>query len=393
MRYFFRDVWTTVGDWGSDAWEFVRDKLPIWGFPALFILLGLIFLCVQVVVADKGPAKPQHTWKAEWNQTIDVEQSPVERLTTPVAVMSAPASTPAIKPAPAQSTTMAASLPNDNSPAALSPGTNVPGANATFVFKCYGRAHGVGMCMDGVLQRAQAGQSYRTILNYYYTGITFTKIDDSRPIRVKGRDGQVRTWSMHDYLQRLQEEPNDSPMEELKALYVAARTYTLSCIARGKHAGAGYDVCSSGECCQACDENKSIANYPNNNKAIDETAGEIITYNGQPIIAAYCGSCGGHTDNNEDVWGGAAIPYLRGKPDSYCAKSPRYITVKEMSVREFQGKFGVGELKLVDLSDRTPGGRVKNAKIVGSAGTKAITGKSLEDMLGFRGLRIEYSFR
>ena len=283
--------------------------------------------------------------------------------------------------------------PSDASTAALSNGTSVPSADATFVFKCYGRAHGVGMCMDGVHYRALDGQSYKTILNYYYTGISFSKIDDSRQVRIMGHDGQIRTWSMHDYLQHLQEEPNDSPMEELKCLYVAARTYALSCIARNKHTAQGYDLCSSGDCCQACDENKNVAAYPNNNKAIEETAGEIMTYNGQPIIAAYCGSCGGHTDNNEDVWGGAAIPYLRGRPDSYCSKSPRYITVKEMSVREFQGKFGVGDLKLVDLSDRTPGGRVKNARIVGSAGTKSITGAALEQMLGFRGLRIEYSFR
>lgn len=381
-----------MGDWGSEAWEWTRGKLPIWGFPALLILLGVIFLCVQVVAAGKGPAKAQHPWKAEWNETVDVEQSPVEKVTTPTVVASEQTSTPVLKLPPSQSLT-ATAQPSDASTAALSNGTSVPSADATFVFKCYGRAHGVGMCMDGVLYRAQDGQSYKTILNYYYTGITFSKIDDSRQVRIMGHDGQIRTWSMHDYLQHLQEEPNSSPMEELKCLYVAARTYALSCIARGKHSGQGYDLCSSGECCQACDENKTIANYPNNNKAIEETAGEIMTYNGQPIIAAYCGSCGGHTDNNEDVWGGAAIPYLRGRPDSYCSKSPRYITVKEMSVREFQGKFRVGDLKVVDLSDRTPGGRVKNAKIVGSAGTKTITGKSLEDMLGFRGLRIDYSFR
>jgi len=392
LRYFFRDIWTTMGDWGSEAWDWTRDKLPIWGFPALLILVGVIFLTVQVVAADKGPAKAQHQWKAEWNETVDVEQSPVEQVTTPTAVASEPTSAPLLKLPPSQSLAATAE-PADASTAALSNGTSVPSADATFVFKCYGRAHGVGMCMDGVHYRALDGQSYKTILNYYYTGISFSKIDDSRQVRIMGHDGQIRTWSMHDYLQHLQEEPNDSPMEELKCLYVAARTYALSCIARNKHTAQGYDLCSSGDCCQACDENKNVAAYPNNNKAIEETAGEIMTYNGQPIIAAYCGSCGGHTDNNEDVWGGAAIPYLRGRPDSYCSKSPRYITVKEMSVREFQGKFGVGDLKLVDLSDRTPGGRVKNARIVGSAGTKSITGAALEQMLGFRGLRIEYSFR
>src|SRR5664280_2785555 len=160
----------------------------------------------------------------------------------------------------------------------LAPATAASGAGEqVYDFVGYGRAHGVGMCMDGVHYRALAGQDYHTILNFYYTGITFSKTDENRPVRVQGRDGLIRTFSMHDYLQHLQEEPNDSPMQELKCLYAAARTYTLSCIARNKHTAQGFDVCSSGECCQACDENKNVAAYPNNNSAIDATAGEIMT--------------------------------------------------------------------------------------------------------------------
>jgi SpoIID/LytB domain protein len=392
LRYFFRDIWTTVGDWGSDAWEWTKEKLPIWGFPALLILLGIIFLGVQVVVADKGPAKPKHEWKAEWNETVDVEESPVEKLASASTTAPAPISSPVLKLPSGQNLT-AAPAPSEDSVASLSNGTSVPGQDAVFVFKCYGRAHGVGLCMDGVRYRAEAGQSAEQIINAYYTGVSIGQTDETRPIRVKGHDGQVRTLSMHDYLCHLAEEPEDYPPEGLKVLYLAARAYTLSVIARGKHTSQGFDICSSGECCQAFDENKDLSKSPNNIAAVNATAGKAIFYNGQPIIAAYCGSCGGHTDNNEDTWGGEVIPYLRGRADSYCAKSPRYCTTKEMSVRDFQSRFGVGELKLVDLSARTPGGRVKSVKIVGSGGTKTITGKSLEDMLGFRGLRIEYSFR
>ena len=238
------------------------------------------------------------------------------------------------------------------------------GSDPPYFFSGRGRAHGVGMCMDGALYRAYDGWSYHDIINYYYTGIQFGRADDNQPIRVKGRDGQIRTWTMHDYLYHLQEEPESCPMEDLKVLYVAARTYALSCIARGKHAKEGFDICSSGDCCQACDENKDLSKYPKNCAAVDATAGEIITYDGKPITAAYCGSCGGHTENNEDVWGGSAIPYLRGKPDTYCQRSSRYawnVTMKKSEVEarlNSSGDTAVGTLYAMDLSNRTPGGRV-----------------------------------
>lgn len=280
-------------------------------------------------------------------------------------------------------------------PSAPSPGGPVPGPDAVFVFNGYGRAHGVGLCMDGVKYRALAGHSYTDIINYYYTGVQIGTVDDNQPIRVKGRDGQVRVLPLKDYLLRLAEEPESYPSEGLKVLSLAARTYTLSCIARGKHAGDGYDICSSGGCCQAFNENKDLPRFPNHNRAVTETAGQIITYNGSPIIAAYCGSCGGHTDNYEDVWGGTPVPYLRGKPDPFCSQAPNFTNTVEISVADLTRKLNVsvGTLELIDLSDRTPGGRVRNARIVGSSGTKTIPGKDLASRLGLPSTLLEYTFK
>jgi len=270
--------------------------------------------------------------------------------------------------------------------------TGQPGAagDPLYVFVGRGRAHGVGMCMDGVLYRAQEGQSYHEIMNYYYTGISYGSTDDNRPIRVKCRDGQIRTYPMHQYLYRLQEEPEDRPMEELKVLYVAARTYTLSCIARGKHTAEGFDICSSGGCCQAFDENKDLSKYPKNCAAVDATTGEIITYGGQPITAAYCGSCGGHTENNEDVWGSTPIPYLRGKPDTYCQNSSRYSWTVNMLRSEVEARLNasadtqVGSLSAMEILSRTPGGRIRQARLTGSLGAKTVSGGTLSARLGLQ---------
>ena len=50
----------------------------------------------------------------------------------------------------------------------------------------------------------------------------------------------------------------------------------------------------------------------------DATKGRYVKY-GTAVVATYFhSSSGGHTANNEDIWGGPALPYLRGVPDPYC---------------------------------------------------------------------------
>jgi SpoIID/LytB domain protein len=370
----------------SDLVRRIRDAMPFWGFLAIVSLVIVAALAVVIIVASAGGHKStssaegldRHYAFRRWEQNGEQATGLAASSTSSAPQESVPA------PLPGGAT---------ESSNALSNGSEVPGPNAVFVFKAYGRAHGVGLCMDGVNYRALAGQSYQQMINYYFTGVAMGQTDDTRNVRVKGPDGVIYNLALNDYLNHLVEEPDNFPTEGLKLFYVAARTYTLSVIARGKHASQGFDICSSGSCCQAFDPNKTVSRYPNSVAAESATAGQIITYDGQPIIAAYCGSCGGHTENNEDAWGGQPIPYLRGKPDSYCSKSPRFATTREISVSELQGHFGVGQLKLIDLSDRNAGGRVLHARIVGSGGTKTVTGKELADILGFKTNRYDYSFK
>lgn len=276
------------------------------------------------------------------------------------------------------------------------PGTGaapVEGADPVMEFAGTGRGHGVGLCMDGVLYRALDGQSYRDIINYYYTGVSFGRDDDSRPVRVKGRDGVIRDTTMRDYLYRLTEEPESWPLEGLKVLFVAARTYTISVINRDKHAAEGFDICSFGSCCQASDENKDLSKFPNHVAAVDATSGEIITYDNKPIIAAYDGACGGHTENNNDVWGPTPVPYLRGKPCTYCSRSPRFHYGVSMRKSEFEALLNssaetrVGKLLSIDLSERTPGGRVRQARLVGTDDTRVVPGSTIAKLLGLPNTR------
>lgn len=101
------------------------------------------------------------------------------------------------------------------------------------------------------------------------------------------------------------------PREALKAQAVTARTYLMSNIT--KHRTLGFDVCNT-TCCQAYHGTERAA--ANSNAAVDETAGQYLTYNGELCSTYYYSSNGGASENSENVWS-AKLDYLRGVIDPY----------------------------------------------------------------------------
>lgn len=264
------------------------------------------------------------------------------------------------------------------------------GGSVTFIGHGYG--HGVGLCMAGVYYRALRGEEYHQIIRAYYTGISFSRDSDDRIIRVLCRDGVVRQYTMREYLYRLQEEPDSWPQQGLRVLMVAARTYVLSCIARGKHAGDGYDVCPYGSCCQAFNEQINPATRPNTVAAVNATAGEIITYNGQPIVAAYSSCCGGYTAGVDEAWGGnpASYPYLQPVPDDACAPDPNHDWKMTVSWAELEARLNsraetaVGTLYGFEILSRWTSGRVKQVRVSGSGGSKTVSGAFFASVVGLK---------
>ncbi len=262
------------------------------------------------------------------------------------------------------------------------------GGSVTFLG--HGKGHGVGLCMAGVYYRASRGEEYHQIIRSYYTGIGFSRVSDETTIRVLCRDGVVRIFTLRDYLYRLQEEPDSWPMEGLKVLAVAARTYVLSCIARGKHTQDGYDVCPYGSCCQAFNERIDPATRPRTVAAVNATSGEIITYSGQPIIAAYSSCCGGYTAGMDEAWGGNPVPYLQPVPDDACAPDPNHDWKVTISWLDLQGRLNsrpetaVGTLYGLEVVSRWTSGRVRYIRVDGSAGSKVVSGTLFASVVGLQ---------
>ncbi|HEY8224733.1 MAG TPA: SpoIID/LytB domain-containing protein [Pyrinomonadaceae bacterium] len=95
-------------------------------------------------------------------------------------------------------------------------------------------------------------------------------------------------------------------LEALKAQAVAARTYALK--NRGQFMAQGFDILPT---TRSQVYRGLTSENPLSNRAVDETRGVIATYNGEPINALYTSTCGGRTEDSENIFN-EAIPYLRG---------------------------------------------------------------------------------
>ena len=182
------------------------------------------------------------------------------------------------------------------------------------------------------------------------------------------------------------EMPVSFPYEALKAQAVAARTYIVKRCendsASDEHKGAM--VCTSSSHCSAWlskeermekwDRESATSNWNKIVSAVNDTSGEIMTYDGEPITAVFYAISSGKTENAADVWGGN-VPYLQSAESPYDSQAPGYSSAVSFSKEEFENII-LSSGKGADLSgspdewykneNRSEGGAVMNCNIGGA---------------------------
>lgn len=145
--------------------------------------------------------------------------------------------------------------------------------------------------------------------------------DEEMLLRVR-IGGEEREMTMAEYLLGVlrAEMPAEFEPEALKAQTIAARTYTIHKMAAGEIAAhPGIDACDDITCCKAykdaaaaAEDWGSMALYYEEKlaRAVRETDGEILVYEGQPVLAVFFSSSGGQTQRAGDVWL-KDLPYLQ----------------------------------------------------------------------------------
>jgi stage II sporulation protein D len=216
---------------------------------------------------------------------------------------------------------------------------------------------------------------------------------------------RIVTMSLEEYVKGVvaAEMPAEFEPEALKAQALAARTYVVKNMVGFGGSGLpdkpGADVSSDHRQSQAWqDEIKLKARWgPFNyerywskiSKAVDETRGEIIVYQDEPINALFHSTSGERTASAKEVWG-FDYPYLQSVACQWDQKSPRYSDTKEFALSEIEQRLGAdagvvaavqnGDNSVLKVLNLTDSGRVDQVRI----GSKTMTGAAMREKLELR---------
>lgn len=118
----------------------------------------------------------------------------------------------------------------------------------------------------------------------------------------------VNVIGLEDYVRGVVPNELSYPaLEALKAQAIAARTYAVK--NRGQFSSEGFDLLPTtrSQVYRGLTSETQLTS-----QAVEQTRGVIATYNGEPINALYTSTCGGRTEDAENIFN-TAIPYLRGR--------------------------------------------------------------------------------
>jgi stage II sporulation protein D len=218
-----------------------------------------------------------------------------------------------------------------------------------------------------------SGDGYVFVGDRWYRGRVFV-------VPYNGRMLAVNYVDLEEYLYSVVggEMPTSWPIEALKAQAVAARTFVLYRRQGGDH--PYFDVGST----TAAQVYRGLAEEaPSTLTAVNSTRGQVLTYNGQFILAAFHSASGGYTENVEDIWV-QPLPYLRAVQD-FDAGSPVYQWTETVSQSTFQAQVpGIGNLVQATPLQTTARGRVVEMQLQGTEGAVNLSGNDLRRLFRLR---------
>jgi len=206
---------------------------------------------------------------------------------------------------------------------------------------------------DGADFRLRSGS-----IDRHYHGALTVSPDDDRG----GRLQLINTVGLEDYVASVvASEYPFREIEGIKAQAVLARTYALK--SRDKY--DGYDLVDhvGSQVYRGIGSETEYAR-----RAAEATYGEILTYRGAPIEAVYSSSSGGHTADNDAVWNGRPLPYLRGRHDPFDRIAPDHEWVtsveRDRLLRALSQRYGMRVTGLT-VAETTREGRVRSLRLLG----------------------------
>lgn len=199
-----------------------------------------------------------------------------------------------------------------------------------------------------------------------YRGVISFRINDKKLDVINNID-------MDNYLRGvLPKEMSPSfPLESLKAQALCSRSFAINNYNKFIKKGYNLDDTTNSQVYRGVDvEDKRT------DKAIEETKGEIVMYNGKVAETIFGASSGGFTASAKDVWG-SDIPYLVSVEDNFSTYNWEY----KLTPQNFS-KLGVKNIDNIIVTSKDNSNRVKEVKVLSSDGEKTLTGNKFRSLVG-----------
>ncbi|MGI8726118.1 MAG: SpoIID/LytB domain-containing protein [Solirubrobacterales bacterium] len=193
----------------------------------------------------------------------------------------------------------------------------------------------------------------------------------------------INQLPLDDYIKGVipNESPASWPAAALEAQAIVARSYALATDA----GGSGFD--------QYDDTRSQVyggraSEQASTNRAAGKTAGKVVRYRGEVVPTFFFSTSGGRTENVEFGFsGGAPKPYLRSVKDPHDDASPYHRWSLVMSRSQMESKLGdlvAGKLHKIKVTQTGVSPRIVRARVIGSAGSRSVSGPELRTRLGLR---------
>lgn len=183
----------------------------------------------------------------------------------------------------------------------------------------------------------------------------------------------VNRVDMDEYLKGvLPKEMSPSfPMESLKAQALCSRSFAINNYNKFIKNGYNLDDTTRSQVYYGKDVEEKTTN-----KAVEETIGQVIKYDGKVAETIFCASSGGYTVASSEAWGGNSVPYLISKEDPYSVHPWKY-ELKNSDLK----KLNLSDVFSVSL-DYTNSNRVNNLTFSTSKGDVKIKATDFRNKIG-----------
>ena len=190
----------------------------------------------------------------------------------------------------------------------------------------------------------------------------------------------IHAVPMEDYVAAVVEAemPRGFPAAALRAQAVAARSFALAKKLEAVTDGRAWHLGST-----VLDQVYRAGHDPAARAAAEATAGEVLAFDYEPVLAFFHSACGGRTESGKDALG-KDLPYLRSVRCGRCGAAPKYRWTVRVPADELGRALGLpGPASGVRVVARTATGRASRVEVAGGGARLVLAGAELRQKLGY----------